>query len=337
MTYSEAEKIKELIGHAERILILQADNPDADSLGSALALEHILGDMGKTPYLYCGMHIPDYLHYLEGWDRVSDELPKQFDLSIIVDTSADSLFGILETSGSKQIVASKPCIIIDHHDVEPTIPYATVVLSPSAVATGEVIYELSRDLDWKLNQSAKEHLAVSILADSLGLTTEATTARSIHIVAELVEQGVVIAALELKRRALMRKAPELLTYKGQLLERVEFKDNNRIAVVTIPWEEIERYSHAYNPSMLVLDDMRSVTDVAVAIAFKTYNDGKITAKIRCNYGTAIAGELAQHFGGGGHPYASGFKIEGGREFADVKAECISVAADLLDKLADQQQ
>ena len=83
--YPEAERIKTLIDDAHNIVIIQADNPDGDSLGSALALEHILGDLGKEPYLYCGVHIPDYLHYLEGWDRVSSELPSQFDLSIIVD------------------------------------------------------------------------------------------------------------------------------------------------------------------------------------------------------------------------------------------------------------
>ena len=56
------EKIRAAVEHAERIVVIQADNPDADSLGSALALEHILGDMGKKVALYCGVNIPDYLH-----------------------------------------------------------------------------------------------------------------------------------------------------------------------------------------------------------------------------------------------------------------------------------
>jgi len=66
--YTEAERIKTLLDGAKRVVIVQADNPDGDSLGSALALEHIFGDMGKEPFLYCGVDIPSYLSYLPGWD-----------------------------------------------------------------------------------------------------------------------------------------------------------------------------------------------------------------------------------------------------------------------------
>lgn len=52
MTYPDSEKVAELVAKAERIIVLQADNPDADSLGSALALESILGDLGKEVTLY---------------------------------------------------------------------------------------------------------------------------------------------------------------------------------------------------------------------------------------------------------------------------------------------
>jgi phosphoesterase RecJ-like protein len=137
--YPEAEQIKNILESAKRVVILQADNPDGDSLGSALALEQILGDMGKEPFLYCGVDIPSYLEYLSGWDRVNKELPHQFDASIIVDTSADSLFEQLDKTGQKGWVAAKPVILIDHHAVENSINFATVVCNQTAVATAEVI------------------------------------------------------------------------------------------------------------------------------------------------------------------------------------------------------
>lgn len=333
MTYSETEQIAHILQSAQRIVILQADNPDGDSMGSALALEHILGDMGKEPMLYCGVEIPSYLRYLSGWDRIQKDLPDSFDASIIVDTSADSLFENLAASGQRGRLGTKPCIIIDHHAVETTIPFASVVCNKEAVATSEVIYELAQQLDWPLNHHAKEMIVTAIMADSLGLITEATSARSIHIVAELVEGGVSLAELEYARRELMRKSPALVHYKGELLQRVEYFAGNRIAAVTIPWKEIERYSPEYNPSMLVIDDMRMTTGTQIAIAFKVYDDGKVTAKIRCNQGTPIANDLAQAFGGGGHKYASGFKIQdGSKPFNEVKSECIAKATELLDNL-----
>jgi phosphoesterase RecJ-like protein len=329
-SYPEAEQIKTLLDAAQHVVVMQADNPDGDSLGSALALEQILADLGKEPYLYCGVHIPDYLHHMAGWDRVSNEFPRQFDLTIIVDTSADSLFGVLNGSSDRATVGSKPCIVLDHHDVEPDIPYASVVCNPQAVATGEVIYELAQQLGWPLDQTAAKMIVSSIMSDSLGLTSEGTSARSIHIIGNLVDLGVSIAELENNRRELMRKSAELTAYKGLLLQRVEYFGDGRIAVIHIPWAEIERYSHAYNPSMLVMDDMRFTTDVA--IAFKTYQDGKITAKIRCNYGKTIASELAKRFGGGGHPYASGFKTDASQSYDMVKQDCIAAATELLDNL-----
>lgn len=336
MIKTASSEIESLIANAKQVVILQADNPDADSLASSLALEQILDALGKEPFLYCGVEVPGYLHYLPGWDRVNKELPTKFDLSIIVDTSADSLFTSLEKSRQKHWVAAKPCIVIDHHESEATIPFATIVWNKPAVATGEVIYELAQAHGWRLNQTAREMLAASIMADSLGLSSEGVTARSVEILAELVKAGVSLAKLENARRELMRKAPELLKYKGELLQRIEYADGNRIALITIPWEEIEKHSPFYNPSMLVIDDMRNSEGTDIAIAFKLYKDGKITAKIRANYGKGVAGKVAEHFGGGGHPYASGFKLTDGRPFDEVKKETIEITSELLATLDKDQ-
>jgi phosphoesterase RecJ-like protein len=332
MEHEEPQQIAQIIEKAHKIVILQADNPDGDSLASALAMEQILGDLGKEPYLYCAIDMPAHLKHMPGWDRVNRELPAQFDASIIVDTSADSLFELLNASGHKGWVTSKPSIVLDHHATESTINWATVMCILPVVSTGELIYELARRLDWPLNTQTCEFVAISILSDSLGLTTDATTARSIHIIAELVERGVNIASLENRRRELNRKSIDILNYKADLIKRIQYSDDGRVASIDIPWEEIEKYSHEYNPSILVLDEMRLVEGVDIAIAFKIYRDGKATAKIRANYGKAIARELAEHFGGGGHPYAAGFKITDGRPFGELKSECIEVAQQLLENL-----
>lgn len=335
--YDEISKIAEIIDSSQHIVVVQADNPDTDSLASALALEHILGEKGKTVTLYCGVDLPSYLRYLPGSDRVIKDFPKQFDATIVVDTSSDTLLEQLNKTGAKSWLAAKPCIVIDHHATDPTISFAAVMANHPAVASGEVIYEVARQLEWPLNQQAKELIAISILSDSLGLMSEATSARSIRIIAELVEGGVKLAQIENARRETMRREPELIHYKGRLLQRVEFYENNQIALVSIPWDEIEKFSPLYNPSMLVIEDMRLGKNVGVAIAFKLYKDGKITAKIRTNYGQGIADKLAEHFGGGGHPYASGFKISPGKSYESVKAETIQVAKKLLDEIYDKNE
>lgn len=334
---NQLDIIQKIIDEAKSVVVVQADNPDGDSLASALALEDILSEMSKEVHLYCGTVIPGYLRYLDGWDRVYTELPVGFDASIIVDASAIILLEQLQKAGSISWLKAKPCIVLDHHTAgEPTIDFATVMYIEEAVSTGELIYELSLKLNWKRSLRANELIATSLLSDSMGLTSEATTARSIAIISEVVGQGVSIPILEAKRRAMHKKSPEILKYKAQLLGRVEYSEDQRVAMVTIPWEEIEKYSHKYNPSVLVLDEMRMVNKVAIAIAFKTYPDGKITAKLRANYGFGIAADLAIHFGGGGHPYAAGFKIVDKRSFNDIKSDCIKTAMQLLDTLEGER-
>jgi phosphoesterase RecJ-like protein len=170
------------------------------------------------------------------------------------------------------------------------------------------------------------------MSDSLGLTTSSTTAESFRVMADLVEIGVDLAKLDSARRELMKKEQILIPYKGELLQRVKFYGKGRIAVVVIPWKEIEKYSPLYNPTMLVIDDMRMTVGVDIAIGYKVYSDGKITAKIRCNFGKAIASDLSVQFGGGGHPYASGFKILDGTPIDEVINKVNNSAEILLNKL-----
>ncbi len=334
MTEPAGPSIESLVTAAHDIVIIQADNPDGDSLASSLALEQILHEMGKEPHLYCGVDIPDYLKHLRGWDRVSKEMPRRFDLSIIVDTSAIVLLEKLETSEFRDLVAARPVIVIDHHaGVECDIPYATLVCNDAeAVATGEVIFKLAQANKWPLNLPAKTHIASSILADSLGLTSEGTTAGTYRIMAELIDSGVDRPALEEARRSLNKMPEAVFRYKARLIDRVELHDDGRLAFVTIPHNELMEYSPLYNPAPLIQTDMLQTEGVLVAIVLKAYKDGKITGSIRTNQGGHIASELARAFGGGGHAYASGFKLQEGRPLNEVKTECLSLAADLLAKL-----
>ncbi|MGZ6005107.1 MAG: DHH family phosphoesterase [Candidatus Saccharimonadales bacterium] len=334
--YKQAAKIKEIIDKSKNIVVIQADNPDGDSLASALAMEQILGELGKEPYLYCGVDIPDYLKHLPGWDRVNKDMPSNFDISIIVDTSANILLEKLNDSHYHNWVAARPCIVLDHHaDVECDIQYASIVINDNdAVATGEVIYKLAQQLKWPLNLQASSMIAGSILADSLGLTSEGTTASTYRIMADLIDSGVDRPALEEARRQLTKMPAEIFKYKAKLIERTELLADGRIALLTVPHDEIMEYSPLYNPAPLIQNDMLQTEKVRVAIVLKHYKDGKVTGSIRCGYNTKIAADLAKNFGGGGHPYASGFKVESGKSYSDIKIECIKLATKLLDESED---
>lgn len=326
-----AKRISEIITAATNIVIIQADNPDGDSLASALALEQILGDMGKNPSLYCGVSVPDYLKFMPGWDRVSPDLPIQIDASIIVDTSAQILLQKLDHNIGKPWVTSKPVIVIDHHqEIDCDIPYATVTTNPgSYVATGEVLYELAKELKWELSVPAMNMLAQSILSDSLGLTSDGTTPDTYRRMADLIDAGVDRVALEDARKELSRMQEPVFRYKAKLIERTEFYADGQIAIIIVPEEELFSIGTLYNPKPLILNELVQVSGVKFAIMLKRYKN-RITGAVRSTDKSLSASELAEKFGGGGHQYVAGFKIEKPFiNFAEIKSNVIGTAQDLL--------
>lgn len=301
------DTVKTLLDEARRIVVIQAENPDGDSLASALALEDLLEEQGKQVSLYCPVDIPRYLRYISGWDRTSTDFDNKADMAIIVDTSADVLLGkVLETPGVRHFLESHPVLVIDHHtSTASTLTFEHTFLSEEAISTSEIIYRFAKDAAWNISPEAATHMLEAQLADSLGLSVQSVSPESYRIAADLTELGAHVADIEERRREFMKKAPEILEYKGRLLQRIEYFLDGKLALVHIPFDEIQEFSDKYNPSVLVLDEMRLVDDVVLAVAIKTYPDGKLTGKLRAN--APIAEQVAGYFGGGGHPYASGFR------------------------------
>ena len=315
-------QFRQLLEQASNIVIIQAENPDIDSLGSALAIEDIAHQLGKQSSLYCPVQIPSYMRYLPGWDRVSDEFDYHADLAIIVDTASQILLSkVLDDPIRQDFLHSKPVIIIDHHETKPDVSFTPrLELIAPAVASAELLFELVQHLKLELSSELATALMAAILGDTLGLSTQNVTPQTYLIMSRLTEAGAHVYDIDQARFELSKKAPEILHYKGELLQRVEYEIDGKLALVIIPFDEIKLYSDKYNPSVLVLDEMRFVAGVEVAIALKTYPDGKITGKIRSN--APIAETIAGYFGGGGHAHASGFRVYD--DFDTIKAELIEV-------------
>ena len=312
------------------VLVLQPENPDGDSVAAALALEEILGDAKKDVTIYSYVHVPDYLRYIKGADRITDEFPANFDLTIIVDTVTASL--LENTLKNEKLAAIKkhPVLVLDHHPTENNLPLPDAEFyggENNPVSTGEIVYTLALQQGWSISPEAATHIVESMLADTLGLTTEAVTGDNVQVVAECLKLGASMADIDRRRREFMKKSAEIVSYKGALLQRIEYNHQGKLALIHIPWEEIEKYSPHYNPSMLALEELRNTEGVELAVALKTYPDGKITGKIRAN-NQPLANQLAAHFGGGGHDYAAGFKTNDWN-YSELKAELLKIAQELI--------
>lgn len=321
------QKFQDFLKDKSKICIIQAENPDGDSLGSAIALDYLLND--KEISLYCPIDIPKYLHYFEDWSRVTNEFDFKADGYIIVDTAAEVLLSkLLDDTAIKNRLYSAPVLVIDHHETDDDLNFPHEAIIEACPACTEIIYKIAKELKIEISVESASAIFQGILADTLGLTSSAVEASTFEIAAELTRLGANITELEERRREYMKKSPRILDYKADLIKRVEYSLDNTLATVHIPFEDIRAYSDEYNPNVLILEELRLVEGVKVAVAVKTYPDGKVTGRIRTTMDAPIAEKIAGYFGGGGHPFAAGFRTYD-TTYEEVVSELIKIIPELL--------
>ncbi|MBP6880137.1 DHH family phosphoesterase [Candidatus Saccharibacteria bacterium] len=330
----EAKQLAEIVKESRNVTVIQAENPDADSLGTALALENILTDLGKEVSLYCAVDMPQHMHYIVGWERIKKIIPNKTDLLILVDNSSSSPMEKAIVHINETFAGSWPkFVIIDHHDTVDVIPNTTLHINHNkSVATSEVLYHIVKANDWPISPETAKVMAISILSDSLGLTSIKTTAGTYRIMADLVENHELnVAKLDHERKQSMGKTVEIVNYKAKLLQRVEYFFDNTLAIINIPYEEIKQYSDKYNPSVLVTEELRFADPVEMIIALKEYPD-RITGALRSDK-AQVCNLIAESFGGGGHPFAAGFKTRDWNR-ADLQKEILKL---FIEKKAEKQK
>ncbi|MDF2461318.1 MAG: hypothetical protein K0S68_721, partial [Candidatus Saccharibacteria bacterium] len=240
----------------------------------------------------------------EGWDRVSQNFPKRFDFTILVDTGSPSLIkSAIEHYFTE--MTSKPFVIIDHHTTRQPFGFDTIDIVEPACAAAEVITQIAIDLKWPLNEQAAAKLATALLADSLNLTTPDSTAHSVEMLAHLVRSGANLHELYKLKRETSALTPDLVHLKGRLLASVEFHADDRLAIAEIPPDVVEQYKDIHEPYTLILSDMQWAKGVELIAVFKNYGT-KINVPLRSTIG--LAAPIAEQFDGGGHANAAAYPI-----------------------------
>ena len=315
----------EFLKGKQRLCIIQAENPDGDSLGSAIALDYILDQTENV--LYCPVDIPTYLHYFSDWSRVTNEFDFRADAYIIVDTASKVLLSkLLDDAAIRNCLYTKPVFVIDHHETADDLEFDHAAIIETFPACADLIFQIAKANHLPVSKNAAEALYAAISSDTLGLVSASVTADTMRTMAELIDLGASPSEIDENRREFMKKSPRILDYKADLIKRIEYSLDNALATIHIPFAEIQEYSNEYNPNVLILEEMRLVEGVVVAIAIKTYPDGKVTGKVRTSL--PIAEQIAGYFGGGGHAYASGFRTYD-TTYEEVVADVVKILPDLI--------
>ncbi len=314
------EQFGKLVDAADDVVLVQPDKLDTDSIASSLALKAIFEKLGKKTSAYSAQPIPSSLQYIPGWQEFKSELPKDFDLAVLVDGAPQKEL----VEDYKDIFAAKPFVHFDHHDARPTFPFKVLeVVDSEAAATGELLYQAAVQLDWPLDKEIGDLIGFSIMLDTVYFTSSGMRERTFTTIAALYKLGVSIADLYHRDIEVSGYDLELLKYKAELIQRIELYENGRIGFVTIPEEEFNKYSGELRPMDLIIYDIQRLKGVDIAVVLTQQPDG-VKGSMRSNI--PIAADVAKEFpNGGGHTVAAAFFVEGAK-LEEVKEKALSAIA-----------
>ena len=306
-------EIAEAINQAHRIAILSHVRPDGDAIGSQLALTLSLQQMGKEASAWNEDGLPESFRFLAKSDLIHRPPgePQEFDLAIALDTASQQRLG----TALHAIRHANRWINIDHHISNPG--YGDLVyIDPVAPATGQIVYEFLRAENLPLTQAAADGLYTAISTDTGSFRYANTTARTFEIASELIKTGVNAAAIANKLYESYPKRRVLLL--GEILPKAEFAAGDRIASLVLTNETKERLGIQPDDIDGLIDSVRSVEPVLVALFFEELPEGKIRLSMRSKGDRVDVNKICGEFGGGGHPRAAGARIRGNLEEVSSK-------------------
>jgi bifunctional oligoribonuclease and PAP phosphatase NrnA len=312
--------IGDVLQSAGTVVILTHVRPDGDAIGSQLAMALALRKLGKTVLAWNEDGLPESFAFLTGSELITmppDE-PMEFDVVLALDTAAKDRLG----TGIKAVRAYTTLVNVDHHTSNPgygDLNYIDV----QAPATGQIIYQLLQDQKLPFSPEIADALFVAISTDTGSFRYQNTTAQTFEIAGKLVEAGVDLATISNRVYESYPKRRILLL--GELLNEATFHANDRIATFSLTEETKARL--AIDPADVdgLIDVIRSVDTVVVAIFFEELADQRVRISVRSKDLRVDANRICSTWGGGGHQLAAGARIRGTLE--EVRTKVISYVSD----------
>ena len=299
---AEASEIRRLVDSSNRVLVLSHKDADGDTLGSALAMSHVLLGMGKTVSLRVPPPVPSTYAFLPGADLVNAEDGGQpFDLVVAMDASnLERLGEVLD-----EVPPGTPLVNIDHH-VSNTRFGSVNLVTPGASSTAEVAFDLFNDWGVEITTEIATNLYAGVLTDTGGFRHENTTERALEIAAKLVHLGA--SAADIAERVYKSHKISTMKLTALVLGTMEFDCEDRLVHAQASQELLRRAGADIDETDGLIDMLQSVEGLELAILFKEIDTGLTKISVRSR-GAASANLLAAGFGGGGHERAAGAEIQ----------------------------
>lgn len=304
------EEIKPLLDTPKRVVITMHQKPDADAMGSSLALYHYLIQKGHLVTVISPTNFPDFLKWMPGAEGVIDfesstdkalEALKDIELLFCLDFNA-----LYRTKNLAPHLEALHCtkILIDHH-LEPQPDFEYGVSDTSASSTAQLVYETIYKLgDEKLiNLDIAQCIYAGTVTDTGSFRFASTTARVHRMVADLMDRGLrhEIIHQEIYDNFLENR----LRFLGHsLLNRMEVFYEYNTAMLAIPYSDLKRFDLQTGDTEGLVNFLLSIQGIKMAALIIDRNsEVKLSFRSKGNFDVNTFAR--KYFDGGGHFNASG--------------------------------
>lgn len=308
---------------ARHVTAVCHENPDADTIGAAIAIALIAARLGVQAEVVSVDGIPQSCAFLPLVDRIRRRPELEPGLAIVCDAAALDRVGRITTEAADWLRRAT-IVNIDHH-VSNTGWGAINVVDPDAAATCQVIAELLPLMDVAPDQEIATALLAGIVRDSQGFADPATSPRTLRVVAELMEAGASLASVQ---RQILHELPyPTLALWGLMLNGVSERMGGEIVHATLLPEMLERTGTQQHDADGVVEFMARVRGARITLLFRELGPTATRVSVRTVDGVdAVA--VAAEFGGGGHARRSGFVVQ--RPLAPTRDAVLDAAERALD-------
>ncbi|MFC1667758.1 bifunctional oligoribonuclease/PAP phosphatase NrnA [Chlamydiota bacterium] len=289
------------------ILVTGHRAPDGDSIATQLALGMILNDLGKTVLIWGEESIPDNFSFLKGkelWQSNKAFLQNDGVLCIVVDSPDIER---VPSSLNEYVKKTNALVTIDHH-ISHTYYGNINIVDIQASSCGEMLYDIFISPDTHFSLDIAECFYTSILTDTGGFRYRNTTPKALRIAAKLVEQGVLVE--KVYNNVYGKVTVAKMKLFSSALDTLFSSFDGKVIGIEITREMFDRCKAGSKDVDGFIDSLRLVGGVKIALLFFEADSGVIKVGFRSNDLRFDVNVIAQQFGGGGHPTASGARIAG---------------------------
>jgi len=284
-------------------------NPEADALGSSLALAIALESIGKETMVYDKDPIHEFYKFLPEYDRFINAIPNFRSFATGEPGWGGEISNLVlldcnhpERAGLENIKFTNSAVI-DHHETEKEFGEIKWI-EPQAPATGVMVYYILKELGLTITKDIATNLYSAIAVDTGTFRYSNTNSEVLKIAAELIEAGAEPSFIaenlyetwtENRFRLLM-----------EVLNTIEIENN--IAVTRVTLDMFKETATGAADTENFTGFPRMLRSIKVSALFREIENTFYKVSLRSK-GRINVAKIAESFGGGGHRNAAGYMIQ----------------------------